>query len=328
MYIILFITLLILIVIRYCKVETFEDTNNQIAIVTTSRASHQLNDWINYHLKFGISKIYIIFDDPNEDISKYRRYDSRVNLILNNDIWKDSLKECSQYSKFKDTYKDEVMSRQILNAEMALKLAKQDNVKWLIHIDTDEILHSQNYNSISEVFSKINYAVNVVKIQNYELAPLEENVDNCFRSHSYFKTKNAGTMYNAYFNGKGGCKVIDKVYPNGVHDFKLNMNEVKDTISENDLVILHYVNCSYNEWVNKYKLLGKFSDKWWNKKMIPLKFHKISRDAITNNNIKFWENTCKQIYNNNVVINRDVIDGLINDNKITKITKVNDILNS
>jgi hypothetical protein len=325
---ILLIMILVFLLYKYFKYESFDNYNEiKIAIVTTVRNPHNFNDWLKYHFKFGVYKVFAIFDDPNEDISIYKNYDNKLQIILNDSNWKEKLKKCKQYNSHINSLDKEVMSRQILNAELVLSIAKVEMIDWLIHIDADEILYSNKYNNISQSFSNLNNLTNIVKLSNYELAPIENNSNNCFKTHTYFKTKKAGTLFKAYYNGKGACKVSSDSYPFGVHDFKNSKSEVKETFNESDLVILHYVNCSFNEWIKKYKLLGKFSDKWWNRRFIPLKFHRESRDIVTNNNIKFWENTAKQLYNKEMIIDKNMIDSLMSQNKIMKIDKIKDYLN-
>tara|TARA_Y100000991_G_C21970801_1_gene349344 strand:- start:71 stop:1072 length:1002 start_codon:yes stop_codon:yes gene_type:complete len=327
LYLLIIISLVILKCYKKKKLNEMFDNNLSIGLVTTTKSAHNLNDWINYHLDFGIKKIYLIFDDENENTSRYKWYDSRLSVIKNDNEWKEKLKACSQYNNFKDSYNTEVMTRQILNAEYVLKIAKVENIDWLIHIDVDEILYSKNHSNICSLFNNLNTSTNIIKIHNYEVAPTNDNTGNCFRSQYYFKTKKAGSMFNAYFNGKGGCKVNSDAYPHGVHDFK-SKTEIKEIIDENDLVILHYVNCNFNEWVRKYKILGRFSDKWWGRKKIPLQFHTKSRDIINDNSIKFWENTCRQLYNKDVVLSESLLDNLVKDNKIIKIEDVNKRLNN
>ena len=65
------------------------------------------------------------------------------------------------------------------------------------------------------------------------------------------------------------------------------------------------------EYVNKYKILGKFSDKWWNSVTIPFKFHTDSRDKITkcfqesSNNNK-CVNEIREYYNKTNVLNPSI----------------------
>lgn len=63
----------------------------------------------------------------------------------------------------------------------------------------------------------------------------------------------------------------------GVHGFR-NGHCLDSQIGK----ILHYPSCNFDEYLNKYKILGRFSDKWWDSIEIPFKFHKESRDAINN----------------------------------------------
>ena len=44
--------------------------------------------------------------------------------------------------------------------------------------------------------------------------------------------------------------------------------------------------------------------------------------------LKFWENTCRHLYNKEVVLSENLLDNLLKDNKITKIDDLNKRLSS
>jgi hypothetical protein len=106
------------------------------------------------------------------------------------------------------------------------------------------------------------------------MIPKKDNYDNCFIQGIDFKI-NPG-IFNAYSNGKSAVKVISPAVISGVHSFHGGIQYVS-SIGK----ILHYPSCNFNEYVSKYKILGKFEDKWWNSVQIPFKFHTESRDIIT-----------------------------------------------
>ena len=64
------------------------NNNIKIGISTTVINPHQLNDWIKYHLSIGFDKLYIVFDDENEE---FLINDSRVQIFKNNNEWKDEI---------------------------------------------------------------------------------------------------------------------------------------------------------------------------------------------------------------------------------------------
>ena len=315
--IILILFIFITIIKQDAIIENFTSKKPKIGIVSTVRNPHQINDWLRYHYNFGISKIFLIFDNPYESFENH--FGSKLQIFLNDDNWKKNLKKCPQYESMKYTFDSEVMTRQILNIEYVLKYCINDEISWLIHIDCDEILYSSKYDDISEVITNLNSETNVIKINNFELAPVQNNALNCFRTHVYFKTRKNGKKFVAYYNGKSGCKVERDIFPHGVHEFNKNYGLKREVIPENELVVLHYVNCNFIEWKNKYKILGDFKDKWWGNVNIPFHLHKKSRDVI--NTIEN-DSYLKKIYNSEMLVNNHVIENLIKEGKITKINKV------
>ena len=295
----------------------FIDNQLQVAIVSTVRNPHQIHDWIRYHLNFGVSKIFLILDDEKEDINN--KFGNRVEIFKNDKIWKNKLKTCNQYSTYSKSFNSEVMSRQILNIEYILKHCQSKGINWLIHIDADEILYSPKYDNIKDILIKLDDRVNIINIDNYELAPTESNANNCFRTHTHFKTRVNGNNFVAYYNGKSGCKVSNDIHPYGVHEFKSNISDHKEKISEKDLVVLHYVNCNFKEWKNKYKILGNFNDTWWNNVRIPFSMHKKSRDVVMNHLND--ESKLLNIYNE-MIYDHSKLNDELKDGRIAKIDKV------
>jgi hypothetical protein len=65
--------------------------------------------------------------------------------------------------------------------------------------------------------------------------------------------------------------------------------------------------------ISKYKILGKFGDKWWNSVQIPFKFHTESRDIITEcsarelkGEVNACEHSVREYYNKSNVYNSKI----------------------
>ena len=301
-FILLFILLLFILYKSYFEKyeeneEDVEDVeNSQVAIVSTVKKPHQFNDWIKYHLKIGFAKLYIILDDENEDIIYP---DKRVVFIKNNSEWKDKLSKLNM-KMFIDNYDKEVMSRQILNVMYISNILKmKSKIKWLLHIDADELFYPGE-NKLSKIFNN-NY--DSIRFENLEMMPMEDNYNNCFRQGTYFKMNKM--LYVAYTNGKSAVNLNSNAIISGVHGFLGG-----STYDSPDGKILHYPSCNFDEYVNKYKILGKFSDKWWDEIDIPIVFHTESRDIIgscTEENDDVCMKKVRKYYNTKNVYN-DKID--------------------
>jgi len=303
----LFIIISILFLITSFN-EKFENNKigNKIGIVTTVKNPHQINDWIKYHLKIGFVKLYIVLDDKNENI-EYN--DQRVMIIKNNKNWRDNLIGANHLQEFLDDYDSEVMSRQIINFSTIREIAKKDKINWLLHIDADELFYTEN-NSLEILFDN---KYDTIKFNNYEMIPTNDNYTNCFQQGIMFKTDIS--TYLAYVNGKSAVKVNSNSEIIGVHGF-LGGSYYESPIGK----ILHYPSCNFNEYLTKYKILGIFNDKWWNKVTIPIKFHIESRDIIQSCTLN--ENECidkiRQFYNSKNMYNSK-INGIITINDVANI---------
>lgn len=290
--------------------------NIKIGISTTVKNPHQLNDWIKYHLNIGFDKLYIVFDDENETIPLIDN--PKVKIIKNDSTWKNEISKLSNMDQFINDTK-EVMSRQITNFTNVRNYAKQDDITWLLHIDGDELFYPSEH-SLKHIFNMND--IDSITFQNYEMIPKRDDYENCFISGTDFKI-NPG-IFNAYSNGKSAVRVNSSSMIAGVHGFYGGKNYVSFSGK-----ILHYPSCNFNEYINKYKVLGKFEDKWWNSVKIPFKFHTESRDIITECSARekvgeknACESSVRDYYNKSNVYNNK-----INSSDIKTIEFVKNILN-
>jgi len=284
----------------YTEDYTQSINNLKLGISTTVKNPHMLNDWIKYHLNIGFEKLYIVFDDEDEDTSLIIK-NPKVQIFKNDTNWKQQISKLPNMDQYINDTK-EVMSRQITNFTNVRNYAEKDDIDWLLHIDGDELFYPEMHN-LNSIFNK---NADSITFQNLEMIPKIDNYDNCFRQGIDFKI-NPG-IFNAYSNGKSAVKVISPAVIAGVHSFYGGKQYVS-SIGK----ILHYPSCNFNEYVSKYKILGKFEDKWWNSVQIPFKFHTESRDIITEcankealGEINACENSVREYYNKSNVYNDNI----------------------
>jgi hypothetical protein len=302
-HIILFLITLFLLYLLYklyySSFDTFTNINKRkLGIATTVKNPHQLNDWIRYHLDMGFYKLYIVFDDEHEDFINDYADNNNVQIFMNNTNWKNELNQLPNMEQYINE-KKEVMSRQILNFTNVRNYAQKDDVEWLLHIDADELFYPESSN-INAIFDN---AYDVITFHNLEMIPKRDNYDNCFKDGINFKINTE--IFNAYANGKSAVKVKSEASIAGVHDFWGGIKMFSPVGK-----ILHYPSCNFDEYIKKYKTLGKFDDKWWNSVKIPFKFHTESRDLITecaakeaNGELNACENSVRLYYNKSNVLN-------------------------
>src|SRR5881227_2033303 len=145
------------------------------AIVTTLRdADRVLDSFIRYHLLIGFEQIFLFFDDPHDpSLDKARGYEKVTAMRDNRALrrrWKQTrlYAEDGQLRRFRNK---EVMARQELNVAIAVELAIDHRIDWLLHIDIDELFYSPAQ-TVKEHFGSLSAkGVQQVTYANYEALP-------------------------------------------------------------------------------------------------------------------------------------------------------------
>eukprot|EP01052_Picozoa_sp_SAG31_P008036 SAG31_NODE_396_length_16264_cov_17.206496_6_plen_229_part_00 len=141
-------------------------------------------------------------------------------------------------------------------------------------------------------------------------APQTADVTDWFKEVTLFKRNpSAGgdrRHFVAYTNGKSAVRLAAGVVPAGPHRFTslppariLQSVAVTERSDEAECcetgaagepqhrhrhqrfpVLLHFVNCGFEEWCRKYRSLGSFGDTFCGATKVPFDFHLKSRDAV------------------------------------------------
>jgi len=178
---------------------------------------------------------------------------------------------------------------------------------------------------LGKFINKIPKGINHLKFTNYEVYPDKSFSKNCFHELHFFKTQPYYSYnFNSYANGKSMAKVIPYMQSNGSHEFKmLYPGKLKTlNIDTNKAVILHFDSCNFDIWWNKFKNLGKFSDKYKSKYgswKNPFNFYKKSRDLISNCNESECKNKALQYYEKEKILKKENVHDLLKQRKIEMI---------
>lgn len=272
-------------------------------IVTTLRNAEQVLDtFINYHLDIGFKHLFLFLDDPNEVIIENNFPKEKVTYIKNDDYLKKLWKETKMYEQLSSFILSEVMARQILNTEVAIKMALEDDYDWILHIDVDELFMLEGYENVCEHFKDLEKnKYEVVQYFNHEGVPEKYEIGNYFKEVTLFKRniqvltasqkevllQTVGSFqahFRFYKNGKAAAKLHNNLVPVGVHSFLGQTTLHLDTLT----CILHYPCCGFQHFVRKYKSLGAFNDKWFKQDEISRKLpaHFFSRNIIQTNDME------------------------------------------
>ncbi|CAL6344919.1 unnamed protein product [Bathycoccus prasinos] len=116
-----------------------------VAVVTTTKdaSGRRFEQWVRYHEQVGIGLFYVFVDDRTK---KYDAFSQNVKLFSESEM--ESIRSkllCNKEQWLvpwirKRGCNAELFVKQSQNVEMAIEMATEDNVDWIAHIDTDELL--------------------------------------------------------------------------------------------------------------------------------------------------------------------------------------------
>jgi len=327
----------------------------RVCLVTTVRdPGVGFEGFLKYHLKIGFEKLYVFFDDPKDPAIKIARKIKGVEAIQCNSEIRRKWKKLRVYNELKKTIHQEVMARQALNANLGMGLAIKEKFDWIFHIDGDELIYNRFKWPIHRIMAQIPKEILQITMLNNEVVPQKSDINNPFTEATLFK-KNRRVLNNkasqkrifkkyftemerdyfiAYGHGKSAARVGPDVYP-AVHNFKKETTKKElylfggppsaflPTATIDELILYHYPNCGFNNYLNKYKLLGDFVLPKFNvydKKSL----HVMSRNAYAAKDLIALENLYKRRvqFSDEVGIKRLVTAGIFEKNDfMSKIIK-------
>jgi len=244
------------------------NTTVTLAVCTTAvNPGPMLQAWLEYHLR-RFDLIMVFIDDPSER----PLFESLVHNNLHHDPRIMLLKGHPDRS---DMSPSGVMNRQNSNTQVAVDIALENNITWLLHIDSDELFYEDGDRTWLSL-----PGVDHITFLNHEAVPVAHNdVKNPFLACTLFKVNGGRLDFMAYGNGKSAVRIQPGVQSWGVHTFTGYSGEHRTLTRP---MILHYPNPSFDSWVAKYRSYGRFSNFWFEDptQVNPLTFMLESRDRL------------------------------------------------
>lgn len=246
----------------------------KLALVSTLiRAAPVLATWVAHHRALGFTRFYLFVDDPTE-LSTYASLPLGDVVLIARDaalhtLWQ-STRDWQYHSAFVER---QVYSRQCLNTNVAMQRAREDDCDWLLHLDIDERLHvPEGTLDLAEYFSAKQF-FDMVVFTNHEAVPECWHIGNYFDEVTLFK-RNLLTLgprqqqitrhifgsryFLAYANGKSAVNLRGRALEaDGVHAFR----PVSMVHRELHIAVLHYTQCGFNWFYEKFVTLGEFEDR-------------------------------------------------------------------
>ena len=219
-----------------------------VGIASMVLRPHQLQTWVDHHTRMGVRKFYVFVDDPAElpSLQQTLRPHPAVRLLALTPEFKAAWGYAPQPGADDDT---NFQRRQDVCVTAALEMARLDGLEFLVHIDSDELLHSAAGKSVGEVLGAYTGA-DAFKLSNIEMVPERGDYANCFAEGTKFRTD--PRTFVSYVNGKGAGRV-GRVKAWGPHAMKGLRDLPEVDVPEHDLRVLHYVSCNVQELRNKHR---------------------------------------------------------------------------
>jgi hypothetical protein len=254
-----------------------------VAICSTQLTTlEQTIAFINYHKKIGVNLIFIFYDNPYDDIiSKVEGMEVVTAIPCDDDYWLQHKGRPNSIEK-----------RQNINSDHAVRLCRELNIDWLLHIDVDEFFHYDLRGTISEYFAMLDDNIVTVRFPVCESIPTKIehfnflNEINSFRCHpiSYrnnvkmttkqklaikydlfiMKIKRAIMevtgleqyakygFMKAYIAGKSATRVNASITSMGLHSSKIKYLPHQYGVVSKNSRILHFDAFSFEAWFQKW----------------------------------------------------------------------------
>ncbi|KAI3788257.1 hypothetical protein L2E82_01017 [Cichorium intybus] len=260
------------------------DLKPKICITSsTSAGLEQILPWIFYHKVIGVTNFFLFVEGKaaSPGVSKILESIPNVKLIhrtkeleekqsksrIWNETWLSSFfyKPCNY----------ELFVMQSLNMEMAIDMAKETGMDWILHLDTDELIHpagTREY-SLRQLLSGVSENVDTVVFPNYESCVERDDIHDPFSEVSMFKKNFDHLMKETYFgnykeatrrnpnyfltygNGKSAARVQPHLRPNGAHRWH-NYKKPPIEVKFDEAAVLHYTYTKFSDLTSRRDRCG------------------------------------------------------------------------
>ncbi|KAH9648943.1 glycosyltransferase-like KOBITO 1 [Citrus sinensis] len=244
---------------------------------STSAGLEQTIPWIFYHKVIGVSNFFLFVEGKaaSPAVSKVFESIPGVKVIYRtreleeqqaksriwNETWLSSFfyKPCNY----------ELFVKQSLNMEMAIVMARDAGMNWIIHLDTDELIHpagAREY-SLRQLLSDVPSNVDMescierddIKEPFSEVSMFKKNYDHLPKD-VYFgnyreAARNNPNYFLTYGNGKAAARVQDHLRPNGAHRWHNYMKNPIE-IKMDDAAVLHYTYTKFSDLTSRRDRCG------------------------------------------------------------------------
>ncbi|KAK3153432.1 hypothetical protein QOZ80_2BG0172470 [Eleusine coracana subsp. coracana] len=250
---------------------------------STSAGLEQILPWLFYHKVIGVSQFLLFVEGraAKPHVSGVLESIPGVKVVYRTK----ELEEQQAHSRiWNETwlagffYKPcnyELFVKQSLNMEMAIVMARDAGMDWIIHLDTDELLYpggAAEY-SVRHLLGEVPRDVDMVIFPNYESSVERDNIKDPFSEVSMFKknydhlpkdtyfgmykeaTRGNPNYFLTYGNGKSAARIQDHLRPNGAHRWH-NYAKSPNEIKLEEAAVLHYTYTKFSDLTSRRDRCG------------------------------------------------------------------------
>ncbi len=245
----------------------------RIALVTTLiRAGAVLGSWVAHHRALGVERFYLFVDDPAELGSYQALQLGDVYFVVRDADLAARWQQLDSWSFHQPYCERQAYSRQCLNVDLAMQLARADGLDWLLHLDIDELLHVPATGPRLADYFAAHGHTDMVSFANHEAVPEHWHIDDYFAEVTLFKRSFhcmdevqrrialslfGARYFLAYSNGKAAVNLHGSARQSaGAHEF----TPVTVRHDERALCVLHFAYCGFNWFYSKFAVLGDFDN--------------------------------------------------------------------
>ena len=220
-----------------------------------------LKMFVNYHLNSGIDRMFLFFDDPDDEGVAYFRNNSKVTCI-----------RCDTAHWAKSALPDQpsIEERQVYNATLALGWARDAGFDWIVHIDSDELVLTPEQD-LRLHLSRVAEKVDAITFPTLEALPKTRYKRHYFEEIRWFKTYKARVplaeviaramgcrrafkygYFRAHITGKTATRACSAVAQIGIQSPIAQAGvEFRVEVSANAF-LLHFDCCTFEDWKLKW----------------------------------------------------------------------------
>ncbi|XP_006643956.3 glycosyltransferase-like KOBITO 1 [Oryza brachyantha] len=250
---------------------------------STSAGLHQILPWLYYHKVIGVSHFFLFVEGEaaKPAVTSVLESIRGVKVIYRTKELKEKQDRSRIWNEtwlagfFYKPCNYELFVKQSLNMEMAIIMARDAGMDWIIHLDTDELIHpagAREY-SLRRLLLDVPDNVDMVIFPNYESSIERDDIKDPFTEVSMFKknydhlpkdtyfglykeaTRGNPNYFLTYGNGKSAARVQEHLRPNGAHRWH-NYMKTPNEIKLEEAAILHYTYTKFSDLTSRRDRCG------------------------------------------------------------------------